>query len=221
MRTFATRKLIRPPVLLAALCAAALCGCGPKYNRVVPKELLEKLPYESRIELLEAENDLAVVDDKVEEAHNEVQRTRDSIRRAKSRRDAAGHELGEAKDEPSREVAQLAIEESEARVEWLRTRQELNVRNAEAEELALRCAYARLSVARLAIARKNKIQGSEKLNPADFDQQVKDCDAELTAMRNSIKEQEKKAEVVRTSWEGKKTALARKTFDARASPYVE
>ena len=43
------------PVLL--LLAAA---CGPRYGLRVPDELVKKLPYESRIELLESENDLAL-----------------------------------------------------------------------------------------------------------------------------------------------------------------
>src|SRR5688572_19222811 len=95
---------------------AALTGCGVKK---VPLDVLSKLPYEAKIELLEAENDLAVAIDKVDEAHSEMLRHRDGIRRARERLSAAEREVGEAKDEVSREVARLAVKEGNARVDYL------------------------------------------------------------------------------------------------------
>ena len=58
-------------------------------------------------------------------------------------------------------MAQLAIDEAEARVEYLRARQRLNVALQEVEQLALRCAFARFELARLTAARKAKVEGSE------------------------------------------------------------
>lgn len=219
MSPFSLRSL-----LPSAACALALlfgAGCGPKYALGVPKKLVEKLPYESRIELLESENDLAVAVDRLDEAHNEVLRTRDALRRSKSRKDAAYDERGAAKDELSREVARLAIDEAEARVEYLRARQEANVKIEEIEELSLRCAYARFEVARLGVARKAKIEGSEKLKPEDFDKQVKACEAEVAELKKALAERTKKSDGFKATWETKKSELAKKTFDARASPYVE
>jgi len=208
-------------ISFAVLPLALLAACGPRYNLVVPKDVVEKLPYESRIELLESENELAVAADKLDESRNQVTRTRDAIRRARSRLSAAEGEEREARDAPSREVAHLAIEEGQARVEYLHAQQELNLRGLEVEELQFRCAYARFEQSRLAAVRKAKVEGSEKLQPEEFDKQVKACDAEVAQRKSSLKEEAKKAEGVRTSWQAKKDALAKKTFDARASPYVE
>ena len=134
-------------VLLAA--AAAVTGCAGAYGRRVPDSLVSKLPFETRIELLEAENDLGVAIDKRDEAQNEVLRARDGLRRAKARLSAAHDEVGRAKDDLSKEVATLAVAEAEARVDYLRAQQDVNVRRADLEELALRCAQARYELARL------------------------------------------------------------------------
>lgn len=195
-------------------------GCN-HYGRRVPDSVVQKLPYETRIELLEAENELAAAIDHVDESQNEVVRTRDAIDRAKDREGAAGREISEAHDDRSREVATLAVEESHARVEYLWALQGVNASNFHLEELALQCAQARFELARLAAARKAKVPGSETLRPEEFDAQVKACEDDLKQRRSAQAEEKKRFEAARAAWEEKKTALAKKTFDARASPYVE
>lgn len=208
---------------LTALCALTLAftACGPRYNLGVPRELVKKLPYESRIDLLEAENDLAVAVDKVDEAQNELLRTREALRRSRSRLDSARSEQGKAQDAVSKEVAKLAITEAEARLEYLRRRQELNTLNKEIEDLSFRCAYARFEQSRLKVALKAKVEGVEKLKAEDFEKQVKDCEAEVAQRRKETQDEAQRAEKAKAAWEEQRTAFAKKTFDARASPYVE
>jgi hypothetical protein len=187
----------------------------------VPSELVTKLPYEVRIELLEAENDLGVAVDQRDEAESQVLRTRNAIRRARDRKSTAEREVGEAHDAVSREVAKLAVDEAGARIEYLRARQEVNVVSQDRDELALQCAWARYELAKLNAARKAKVEGAEKLPLKDFEEQPKQCQAEVVNKQLRVTQENKRAETVRTDWETKKTALARKTFDARASPFVE
>jgi chromosome segregation ATPase len=203
-------------LLGAALAAASSCGI-----RRVPGDVLSKLPYEAKIELLEAENDLAVAIDKVDEAHNEMLRHRDSIRRARARLSSAEREVGEAKDDVSREVARLAVKEGDARVEYLRARQQVNVMEERIADRALTCAQARFELARLTAAKKAKLEGSERLEQADFEAQVKSCDARVDELRADQKKIADEAEKVRALWDQEKAALAKRTFDARASPFVE
>lgn len=200
---------------------ALLCSCGGRYGMKVPDSMFDKLPYETRVELLEAENDLALALDHVDEAENEVQRTRDNIRRAKDRRSAAKSEVGQADDDNSRQIAELAVEEAEARVDHLKVVQKLNVKKIDVRELELRCAHARYQQARLTIARKAKIEGSESLDPADFEAQVKSCEAEVVGKKEGLKEHQAQVAAAKEAWDAKKAELAKRTFDARASPYVE
>jgi hypothetical protein len=203
--------------LLLLLTAA----CGPRYGLRVPDALVTKLPYESRIELLESENDLALAIDRVDEASNEILRTRDALRRAKERRTAAEDEEKRAPDATSREVAKLAIEEAGARVEYLRAKQRLNVARQEVEALSLRCAFARFELARLEATRKAKVEGSEKLEPGKYEAQLSACETEVKAEQATLAARIAQEKTAREGWEVKKGALAKKTFDARASPYVE
>jgi hypothetical protein len=207
--------------LYAALITVALITAGCGGGRRVPAKVLERLPYESRIELLEAENDLALAVDHLEEARNETTRTRNAIRRAKDRKSAAEKEEDQAKDAGGREVARLTVQESEARVEYLRAREKVNRGEEKIEEVSLRCAQARFEVAKMNIARKSKVKGSEDLDPKAFENQVKSCEKDVADLRNETKESEQKLSEKRQAWDHERTALAKKTFDARASPYVE
>ena len=203
-------------VLLLSVLMLSACGL-----KRVPGTVLDKLPYEAKIELLEAENDLALAVDRLDEAKAEVVRTRDQIRRAKDRYSAAKSEVSNANDQTSREVAELAVTESEARVEWLRAKQRINVSEESLAERNQTCAYGRYEQTKVTAARKAKLEGSEKLEPEVFEQQVKDCDAAYTELKEKLKETNTEAEQVRAAWEKTRAALAKKTFDARASPYVE
>jgi hypothetical protein len=204
------------------MCLASFgSGCSGRYGQRVPKELVSKLPYESRIELLEAENELAVAIDRVDEADSEILRTRQALRRARSRLSAAHDEVGEAGDSEAKAVARLAVDEGKARVEMLHRRQRVNVESKEIEELALQCAVARFELARLTVARKAKVQGSERFVHANFEKQIARCDADLTKARaGGVKARERLAQA-KQEWDAKKEALAAKSFDARATPFVE
>jgi len=202
--------------LLLFTLGLAVSACGVKR---VPDSIIEKLPYESRIDLLEAENDLAIAVDRLDEAHNEVSRTKDQIRRAKDRLSAAKSDSGS--DPTSREVAELSVIEADARVEYLRARQQVNLEEEKLAEINLTCALARFEQSKLETARKKKIEGSEALDPAVFEAQVKACDDKLSAARNDAKAVSTQAEEVKNKWESTRASLAKKTFDARASPYVE
>jgi hypothetical protein len=203
---------------VAFACAQVACA---SYNKRIPDTVVARLPYEARIDLLEAENELAIAIDHVDEAQNEMNRTRLSIRRAKDKRRAAKDDVGDAKDQGSKEVAELAVQEAEARVDYLRARQEVNEDNVDIQEFALQCAQARYQLARLTAARKSKVEGSEKYNPKEFEEQSKQCDAELAKRRAGFKRENEHVVKAKSAWDRQRQALAQKTFDARSSPYVE
>ena len=202
-------------ILLLAL------GCSGKYGRTVPDDLVNKLTYENKIDLVEAENDLFVAYDKVDETDNEILRTRDQIRRAKKSESLASGEIGQAKDQPTKDLAVLARDEAQARVEYLRAKQDLNVKNRELDELGRTCAITRYQAARLTAVRKVKVPGSERYDNKDFESQVKRCESDAADRKKNSKPDQDRLDKARAEWEKKRDLLARKTFDARASPFVE
>lgn len=205
-------------LLFLSCCAVLGMACGIKR---VPLDVLEKLPYEAKIELLESENDLALAVDRLDEARAEVARARDQIRRGKDRLSAAKDEVSAATDATSKEVAELAVTEADKRVEYLRAKQRLNVREQDLAEQNFTCAQARYEVSRLTAARKAKLEGSEELDPAKFDEQLKKCEADYAELKEKSKETSAEADTMRADWDQARAALAKKTFDARASPIVE
>ena len=184
-----------------------LAGCGGKYGRTVPDDMVNKLTYEDKVDLVEAEN--------------EILRTRDQIRRAKKSVSLAGDEIGQAKDPGTKDLAVLSRDEAAARVDYLRAKQDWNVRNRELDELNRTCAVTRYQQARLTAVRKVKVPGSERYDPKDFERQVKTCEADLADRRKAAKPERERMEKARAEWEKKRDVVARKSFDARASPFVE
>jgi multidrug resistance efflux pump len=150
-----------------------------------------------------------------------VARAREQIRRGKDRLGAAKDEVSAASDQTSKDVAELAVAEADKRVEYLRAKQKLNVREEDLAEQNFTCAQARYEVSRLAAARKAKLEGSEELDPAKFDTQLKECEAEYAAIKEKARETGAEADTMRADWDTARAALAKKTFDARASPFVE
>lgn len=212
---FTNRALVLATITSLTLGASA---CGLKH---VPDAVLDKLPYEAKIELLESENELALALDRLDESQAEVARARDQIRRAKDRARAAKNEVSNAADPASKEVAELAVKEAEMRLDWLRSKQHMNVEEEGLAAKNLVCAEAKYELVRLNAARKAKTEGQEKLDVAVFEKQSKDCDEQYAAQRERVKESTAAAEASRAEWEKARTALSKKTFDARASPYVE
>jgi hypothetical protein len=206
--------------LRAVLALVVLAGCSP-YGRRIPDGLVRQLPYEAHVELLEAENDLALAIDRVDQAENEVSRTRENLRRAKSRLHDAEREVDKAEGEKGAEVARLAVREAEARIRYLRARQDINVELEGVEALALLCARARYEVSRVNAARKAKVAGAEGYDPKDFEAQAKACETEVVERRAELRGVRERADAAKQDWDQHKQALAQRTFDARASPYVE
>ena len=206
------------PKLIEMFVCVVVCSCGLKH---VPSALLEKLPYEAKIELLEAENDLAVAVDRLDEARAEIVRAKEQLKRAKDRENDAEREVGAASDPTSKDVAKLAVAEADTRVEWLRAKQKLNLGEESIAEQNLQCAIAHYELARLKAARKAKIEGSERLSEETFTNQAKECDDKTAAQKVKQQQDVASAEKVRETWEAARLALAQRTFDARASSFVE
>ena len=85
----------------------------------------------------------------------------------------------------------------------------------------MRSAAATSSASRVTAARKSKVEGSEELDPKEFEAQAAECAAEEKEERAGLAQENSDEKAAREAWEAKKAALAKKTFDARTSPYVE
>ena len=189
-----------------------------------PATCSTKLPYEAKIELLEAENDLALAVDRLDEAHNEIGRTRDQIRRAKDRRSAAEREVGSGEDAALAKTSPSwpSTKPSE-RVEWLRAQPAgQRARKRISPSRTCTAPRRRFELARLTAARKAKLEGSRAARPeASSSNRSRTARRRTQALKEKLKESNAEAAQLRADWDQARAALAKKTFDARASPFVE
>lgn len=205
---------------LALIAALALLASACSVKRV-PASMLAQLPYESRIELLEAENALAVAMDRVDEARAERARLRRAIQRTEALLGTAETERDSAKDPALREVASLAVSEARARRDHQRALRAWRGAQLEVETLALRCASLRFEESRLKIVRELKVAGSEALSPEDFRRQTAGCEEDEKESRAALAKEEAPVKAALAAWEQQRDALAGRTYETRASVYVE
>ena len=216
------RVTVRRIRLLAALAALVLGGCGIKR---VPPEVISRLPLENKIELLEAENDFYIAIDRHDEATDRALHTRDELRQARDRigeaKDARSRIKSESNDSRQYEVADLAVEEAYEKRDWLESWVDVQWALVKAEDANLDVARARFEKSKVALCKKAKVQGSEKLDMAAFEAQVKSLEERAKRIAEDAEAQRKKAEDVRGKWNATRRALAQKTGGALGSPWVE
>lgn len=210
-----------PRVAIAMAFAAALFGCGLK--RVSP-DVVTRLPIEAKIELLEAENDLYAAIDRYDEAVDRALHTREELRRARARigeAKEARSRASDAKDPRQREISALAVEEAHQKRDFLDEWVEVQWALVEVEEANLDVGRARYEHAKAILAKKTNTQGSEKLDPASFEVQVKRYAERAQAVLAVAEARRKRAEEVRSGWNTTRRALAQKTGGALGSAWVE
>ena len=202
------------PTCRAVLAVVFLSACGLKR---VPPEVITRLPLENKIELLEAENDFYIAVDRHDEATDRALHTRDELRQARARigeaKDARSRIKSESNDPRQAEVADLAVEEAYEKRDWLESWVGVQWALVSVEDANLEVAQARFE--------KAKVQGSEKLDMAAFEAQVKSLEAKAKHKAEDAEADRKKAEDVRGKWNATRRALAQKTGGALGSPWVE
>ena len=198
-------------------------SCSPRaarYGMRVPDALVKKLPYETRIELLEAENDLALAIDKVDEAR--------ATRSPRPRQHPPRH--APAPRPPSGEVdrAEDAVSQRGGPARHRRRRRRAWSTCARGSELnvALQERGAARAALRLRPLRAGAADGRPQgegggqrgagpegvRGPGDRVRRGGEGGA------RELGEDSAEEKAAREAWEAKKAALAKKTFDARASP---
>lgn len=181
-----------------------LVGCVPGRGQRVPEEMLARIPFAGRVELLDAEDELALAQQRVEEAARDEAKLKEEIRSAEShlsRAEAA------ADRQKSPKLEELAVNEARARLKYLYARDDAEQRNRKAAELQLQCARARLELARVKVVQKVKVKGAEQLPLESFEKQVDRCSAQLEERHVELRTQQAKMRAARSDWESRKLAL--------------
>ncbi len=207
--------------LFALACALLLGGCGLLR---VDERAVALLPLESKLDLIEAENDLFIAIDAVDEAANKVNETKDDYANADRRIGEAKEALAqaeEAKDAKLVEVGKLSLQESRDRKEFLSYYVDVMWALLDVEKAKLDLARARYERTRAQAVKKANVAGAQDVNLKDFDAQVVAWEAEVKARTQKASLANTAAEKVRGTWYATRRVLAQKTGGAQGSPWVE
>jgi chromosome segregation ATPase len=205
--------------LLVGTALLLLSGCATQYGKRAPGGVVGKLSYEGRVWLLDSERELAIVQERVNEAVSDVGHAtedRDAAERRLSKVAGEVEQIDKDTDGPT-----LAVREAKAQVVWALAQEQAALARREVEQFALTCARARYELAIVEIAKKVKGEDAEALSPDELADQADRCNDELLERRAKLRELEDKPRLARSEWDRRRSALARKNKLIRPGPYVE
>lgn len=196
-------------------------GCG---HVRVDTRAVESLPLEVKLDLIEAENDLFIAVDAVDEAQTRALDAREDLRRARKRVDEAEEALKAAKrskDPKLLEVAKLAVKEAEQREDFLDTWVDIQWDLLDVEQLELAAARARFERVKAQAVKKANVKGAEKIDLKDFDEEVARREKRAERAKGKVKKAIAKAEKEREAWNETRRLLAEKSGGGQGSPWVQ
>ena len=208
---------------MRTLFALALLASGCAGVQVDPRSV-DRLPLEVKLDLIEAENEMFMAVDALDEqgakaldAREQYRRSTDRIQEAKEVLDQAGR----SKDKKQQEVAQLALKESRERREFLDLWSDVQFALLDVEKARLEASRARLERTKAKAVKKANVPGAEKIDPAQFDKAVAKAEAEVKLASDRADQKKAGAEKLRGGWMNTRRDLALRTGGGQGSPWVQ
>jgi hypothetical protein len=198
-----------------------LVGCGLMR---VDESAVQRLPLESKLDLIEAENDLFIAVDAVDEAATRVLETREDERKADNAVSEAYEALKQAeqaKDPRLVEIGKLSVTEGKQRMDFLSAQEDVMWARLDVEKAKLELARARYEKSRAQAVKKANVKGAQSIKVEDFDKQVKEYEATVKKRMDSAAKEAAAAEKVRGVWYATRKSLSSKTGGGQGSPWVE
>lgn len=198
-----------------------LAGCGLAH---VDAAAVKALPLEARLDLLEAENELFIAVDAVDEASFRLQDAREAYRSADERIDEAEAALEQAekgKEPHLIEVAQLAVQAAEEREAFLDVWRDVEAARLEVEKARLELAQVRFERTKALAVKRANIAGAEKLDLDAYEPAVAGLEQEVKQREEEARLAEEGAGEARLRWHATRRLLAQKTGGGQGSPWVE
>lgn len=209
---------------LAGTLVWLVAACGPSVSLRVQDRSLKDLPLESRLDLLDAENDLFAAIDRRDDAEQVIDDAKVAFHRADQRVSEEEHNLDQARDRKDTagiDVGKLAVTEAKAHRRVQDWQVDLARDALDVEDARLLVAQARFERAKAEVARKAKTPGAAELKLKDFDRQVDDLSKHVKNVQQDADKEQKKSEKDRQKWQTLARQLAALTGGAQGSAWVQ
>jgi peptidoglycan hydrolase CwlO-like protein len=214
----------RSAILSSGVLVACLSACGPSVSLRVEQRSIKDLPLESRLDLLDAENDLFSAVDRRDDAEAAIDDARAAVRKADARVDEADRNLDQAKerrDQGGVDVGRLAILEAKAHRKVKEWELRFSHKDLDVAEAQLLVAEGRFEKSKAEVAKRAKTPGAAELKVQDFDKQVERLLVHVKSVQKDADATHKDAEKDQAKWQALSRQLSELTGGAQGSAWVQ
>ncbi|MBN1960942.1 MAG: hypothetical protein JW841_08345 [Deltaproteobacteria bacterium] len=200
-----------------------LGGCGG-LSYQVDRDLLLEVSVENKLLLFEAENEVSIAIDELEQISRQIQKVKQQISSVNSQRNAAeaDYERADSKeDEKAMQIAKTSADILELKKDFLEARVSLFEEKLKAQDGLVRVAFAKYELAKAKLVKKNNVRGADKIDLADYEAQVDEVVAVAREEQQAINETEKEVETLRKQWLDSRNQLEQTSGGGAASPWAD
>jgi hypothetical protein len=206
----------------AALLVAVVLGGG--CAKRVDRDLLRDLTVESKLVLFEAENEVSIALDEVEQLTRQIRDTRAQVKEIdvlKNEADADADRARARKDEKAVEVAKRAYDILDLKRRYVEQRVRVLKAKLAAQDKLVRVSYAKYELAKAKLVKKNNVRGADKIELADYESQVDKVVEKAREAAASVDEAEKEAAAKKQEWVAARNQLESSAGGGASSPWAD
>lgn len=203
-----------------AWCVGGCSGLG----HTVDRHMLRDISIENKLQLFEAENELAIAVDERENIIREGQQVRRQKDATLAGVDDAREDRGRAADKADAKaeaLAALAIEVLELKIEFLNAMLDHIDDRLNAQEDLTRVALAKFELAKARIVKRNNVSGASGIDLADFEAQVDRCVETARDAQRDVSRAEAEVAQARAKWISERARLEKQSDGGLGSAWAE
>ncbi len=206
----------------AALLVTVVLGAG--CAKRVDRDLLRDLTVESKLVLFEAENEYSIALDEQEMLKRQINDLRAQVREIDALKTEADGDADRArarKDDKAAEVAKKAYDILDLKRRFVEQRVRVLKAKYGAQERLVKVAEAKYELAKAKLVKKNNVRGADKIDLADFEQQVDKKVEKARTAQAAVDEAEKEADAKKQEWLAARNQLESSAGGGASSPWAD
>ncbi len=210
-------------VCVALASALSLAGCGG-LAYTVDRKLLGDLAIEHKLTLFEAENEMFIAEDELEQLSRQAHEARVAIQRAEAGINESESDFERAqakKDNAAAGLAQSAVAAQGKKIEYLDASLTLLSARLAMQAILVSVADARYELAKAKLVKRNNVRGAAEVMLEDFERQVDQYMEKAHARQADVDAAAKIADAKKNDWRAARQALSKASGGGLGSPWAD
>lgn len=209
--------------LVTGLSLFGALGCGG-LSYTVSRDLLRDVSVENKLLLFDAENDVSIALDERENIRRQIHELKQDIADAEARIADADKDYERARaknDAAASQIAEMAREVYEYKIEYLEEEIALLRERAAAQEGLIYVAWAKYELAKAKLLKKNNVRGASDIELEDFERQVDDYVERARQDKAELSEAEQTVAAAKREWRARRDKLQAASGGGQGSAWAE